>query len=610
MNIRQKITGIIVCAVIVAGVWNVYAESEARRKARYFYTAGIREQAAGNQDRAYEYFKKSYLSDPSYPEGSMAFGNRRLYVGIDSLQTPDELERSLSLMKAYIDRYPDDVYEATNYGFIAGQLGQTEEAVRVLERTYSLHPDKSNILLELSDVHARAYDLPAAVEAIDRYELHEGFSVPVTTRKLSYLLAAGDTIKAVSEVSKLLDSNPGDVSFTILKGNVYDIIEKPDSAFAYYSRAEALDPESGAAKLALAGYYLQQEDSVNYDNKMYEVLLAEDFVLSQKAELVAQYLDHLMRSASNTARGDYLFSVLKSQYPHEPQVLDLAARYSAAKGDFKDAVDQISYAIDLQPDNSKYWGQLLTYQSAAGEPKEALISYEKAKNYIVPDRQLKLFYATVAQMAEDYEKAEAVYKEMIREIQPGLNPDTLLSLNDVKKDISMRELDLLSSLFTSLGDVYNQEGKREDSYQAYENAITMNSSNSMAKNNYAYFLSINGGDLDKAAALSEESMVGEDTENPTYLDTYAWINYLKGDYEKAEEYQLKAIEIIKESKYDAAEIYNHLGDIMAARSKMKEALEAWKKAAEIYEKTEETSDSEYEKLINKIKETEANNQDL
>lgn len=580
------------------GVW---ADTAARRKARYYYSAGVQEAARGNESAAYEYFRKSNAVDPTYPEAASAYGTRRLYVGVDTLQSDAELNRSLQMMRLYVDAYPEDLYESLYYGFVAGQLEQLDEAVRVLDRAYKHHPESSNILLQLSDAYAKSGELRKAIEAMDRYESLEGMSAPITTRKLSYLLADKDTLGAVREATRLVSSSPRDASYRILKGNVFDIIEMPDSALAYYKTAETFDPESGAAKLALAGYYRQQGDSVEYDNKMYEVLLVEDLDLDQKTDLVAQYLQTLLTDSHDSRRGDHLFSVLRNQYPHEPRVLDLAARYSAAKGDFMDAVEQISYALDLDPANSVYWGQLMTYQSAGDNPAEALDTYDRACRHITPDDNLKFFYAGVAQLVKRYDVAADVYRQMILDIDPKLQTDSVLTIRDVRPDITLQDLDQLSRLFTTLGDVYNSADSPERAWRAYDNALAFDSSNAMAKNNYAYFLSLKGGDLDKALALSEQSITGADADNPTYLDTFAWINFLKGNYEEAEKVQLRALVAMKRNEYVSAEIYDHLGDILEKRGNLPGALAAWKEAVRIQKENKEEDEESFAATEKKIK---------
>lgn len=597
-------------ALIVSMAVSVHADEAARRKARYYYSAGMVQDAMGRDDAAYEYYKKAYETDPDYVEAASAYGTRRLGIGMDTLQTDTELDRSLAMMRRYVDAYPGDMYESQYYGFAAGRLEHPDEAVRVLERTYGIHPERTSILLQLSDVYAQNNDITNAIDAIDRYEKIEGLQPQITTRKVSYMLVDKDTVGAIREVSRLVASDTTQAAYRILKGNVFDVIGLPDSAFMYYTAAERIEPESGIAKLALADHYMQRGDSVKYDTKMYEVLLCEDLDLEQKTSLVSQYLQTLMTGKQDTKRGDHLFSVLQNQYPHEPKVLDLAARYSAAKMNFKDAEEQISYALDLDPTNSTYWGQLMTYQSADNRPDDAIATFGRAKKHIEPDENLTLFYGSVAQMAHRYDIAISTYKDMIHAIEPKLSIDSVLTLRDVRANITMSDLDMLSKLFTTLGDVYHADGEFDMSYRAYDNAIVFDSSNSMAKNNYAYFLCTHGGDLDKAMELSQQAIGGIDADNPTYLDTYAWICHLKGDNEKAEEVQLRALENMEKDGLPSAELYDHLGDILEANGKLAEAVDAWRKALKVQEDSEETTDPTYKMTQRKVREAEPKLKDL
>lgn len=585
-------------AMLLVGAFCVWAASP---KARYYYSAGMVEQSLGNEDRAYEYFRKAYETDPSYKEAASSYGTRRLGLPQDTLQSQEEINRSLDMMREYVEGYPADAYESQLFAYAATQLGREDEAAAVVEKAYELNPDNSSLLVQLSETRAHARDLKGAVAALDRYEEVVGVQPQVTMRKMSYLLADKDTAGTLAQVQRLVDSNPRDASYLVVKGNVLDIIGMKDSAYSCYAEAERIDPESGMAKLALADYYRDKGDSLAYDSKMYEVLLAADLEIDQKVDLVANYLQTLITGNQSTERGDYLFSVLETQNPHEPRVLDLAARYSAAKGEMKEAEEQISYAIDLQPDNSVYWGQLMLYQNSGGRPEDALATYKRSLDHIVPDDGLRLMYASIASGAGKYDAAAEMYRDMIRRIDVGVNPDSTLSLADLNPRISVQQLDMLGTLFTSLGDVKHQAGDMPGAYRAYDNALELDPGNAMALNNYAYFLSLDGGDLDKALALSERSLGGADAANPTYMDTYAWILHLKGRGAEAEEKERQAIEYMKQSPAESAEIYDHYGDILSANGKSEEALEAWKTAAGIYEKDNETEGEDYRRLTSKIK---------
>ena len=49
-----------------------------------------------------------------------------------------------------------------------------------------------------------------------------------------------------------------------------------------------------------------------------------------------------------------------------------------AKGDFAEAEEQIGYAIDLNPTNVEYWGQLMRYQLADDRADDAIATYRRA----------------------------------------------------------------------------------------------------------------------------------------------------------------------------------------------------------------------------------------
>lgn len=596
----------IFAAVLIAALCYMSAsqknvDASSRRKAKYYYSSGMVADAEGKSAEAYEFYRRAHLADPSYPEAAMALGTSSLSLDNGELQTPDFQDDALDLMRPYVKKYPEDLYEALYYAYVADNLGLDDEAVEVLEQTYALHPDYSMALVQLSDLHLRKQNLPAAIEALNRYEKQEGISQQVTMVKMSYMLANHDTLGAEKEIARLMAHSPTDPEPLILKGSLCTLLQQPDSALIYYRLAEAMDPDSSSPKLALAQFYEQQGDSLAYDDMMYKVLIGEDLDMDTKIDLTAEYLQTLIHKSNDTRRGDNLFSQLQSQAPHNAKVLDLAARYSAAKQDFKGAVENISYAIDRDPTNTTYWSQLITYYAANDSLDQALDAYKRAREHVVPDENMMGYYASVAQLAKKYDLAADTYKEMIHAITPNAQIDSLQSLDDLPRTINLYQLDRLSDIYTMLGDVYNILGDFPKSYRAYDNALVYNNGNQLTKNNYAYFLSLNGGDLNRALALSEETVKAEPS-NPTYLDTFAWINFLKGNIDTALEYQKKAVEKMEAEGHISPDVYYHLGEIENSLGNNEEALKYWEKSAEAYETRHETDEPEYPQILVKIKE--------
>lgn len=548
-----------------------------RQKARYYYLEGARQRAEGNNLEAYEYFKKAYLTDPSYVEAANDYGSMRLAVNTEYLNNPLAQRQSLKMVQSYVDAYPADSYESRFYAYLATHLDSLSEAIRVYERLDSLRPKETLTLVQLADVYMADHNPDMAIDALNRYEKAEGMSPQVSLKKMGIHLTAGDTVAAIQEATSLINHNTKEPSYRILKGNLFEVIGNNDSTLAYYKQAEELNPQNGMAKISLANYYKNIGDSTAYDEKMYEALLSEDFDISDKTSMLQEYLQTLLNDSSDTSRGDHLFSVLMDQYPHEPEVLDLSARYSGAKGNFKEAEEQIGYAIDLNPTEVNYWGQLMQYQLADDRPEETMKTYDRAGEHITIPSSLKLMYAAAASQAKAFDKAEAAYAELIHEADPELPLTDSISDISMLNKFSLEGLTRLSTYYNMLGDMYYQAEELDKAFRAYDNALLLYPDNQMVLNNYAYFLIETGGDMDRALEMSKAA-VAADPENPTYLDTLAWVLFKHKDYAEALEYQQKAVENAVKDKDESAELYHHLGDILFMNHQPAEALENWKKA--------------------------------
>ena len=112
--------------------------------------------------------------------------------------------------------------------------------------------------------------------------------------------------------------------------------------------------------------------------------------------------------------------------------------------------------------------------------------------------------------------------------------------------------------------------------QFYEKAVAAGIPT--AYNNYAYGMTKHGTpeDLNRAEEMARKA-VQYDSENGSFLDTYAWILYLKKAYPLAKIYMERAIS--KEEEPDPL-YYEHYSDILFALGEYEEALQALRKALE------------------------------
>ncbi|MCZ7613546.1 MAG: tetratricopeptide repeat protein [Ignavibacteriaceae bacterium] len=133
------------------------------------------------------------------------------------------------------------------------------------------------------------------------------------------------------------------------------------------------------------------------------------------------------------------------------------------------------------------------------------------------------------------------------------------------------------SVIGQLGLLYNNLNMMAESDSLYELALQIDSQNALINNNYAYSLSERNLQLDRALQMIEIAMAA-DSSNSSYLDTYGWIYFKLGNYNKAYYYIQKAIGVDGEGN---AELLEHLGDVLYMLDRKEEAIDYWEKALKL-----------------------------
>jgi tetratricopeptide (TPR) repeat protein len=190
----------------------------------------------------------------------------------------------------------------------------------------------------------------------------------------------------------------------------------------------------------------------------------------------------------------------------------------------------------------------------------------------------------------DKDKAETVLKEGLKHFPE--NGKFLYDLADLyieqKKNTEAIELlqkatvafksansfELASFVQGAIGDIYSSMKETDKAFVAYDSALVLNENNIMVLNNYAYYLSEKGINLDKAELMSGKA-VKEESNNPSYLDTYAWIYFKKGNYTLALLYIEQAM---KNGGENSVAVLEHYGDILFKSGDKEKAVKMWRNA--------------------------------
>lgn len=555
ITLSVALTAVVVPLFVTAAKKTEVAPNSDELKADYIFMEALRQHAIDKEDAYYDLLSRAYQLDPSNSDVGFFLG---YYTVMTSGDDSTMFKNGYDLMKRHFNEAPADFYSNFVYGSINDRLGSRDEALKVWTTLDSIYPHKMEISYKLAEALASSGDSSKIAKAIgvyDRIEKTQGKNIPLTTSKIRAFLSSQDTASIYKEVYSLLKSAPHSVENNVFAGNVFAMFSDNDSALSYFDKACDLDSTSGLAYYSRANFYKSIGDSVNYDKEVFRALSRESLELDAKLELLTGYIRELYDDPSQQGRIQELFATLLDQHPHEVDIHDLYCSYLIAIEDYAGAAEQLGYALDIDPSSEERWRTLLSLYMQADDYAKSAEKGETALRYHPSSAMIYLMLGTDYNLMKEYDKA-------------------LGNLNKAMELTDSVDYDAVSQIMSSMGDVYYAKGDRDSAFVYYDKAISIDPDNLLALNNCAYYLAVEGRDLDKAEEMSART-IKERPDDATSLDTYAWVMFRKKNYTEAMAYIDKAI---ANSEEPSEELYHHAGDIYFMNGEPQKALEFWEKA--------------------------------
>ena len=170
--------------------------------------------------------------------------------------------------------------------------------------------------------------------------------------------------------------------------------------------------------------------------------------------------------------------------------------------------------------------------------------------------------------------------------EKNANTQNFIYANNQRQYVNQKALDYFNiaykldplqiDVLVTLGDVYLEIDDYSKSDYFYEKALLVDSNHPNLCNNYAFSLSNRNKELERALQLSQKA-INYNPNSAEYLDTYGWIYFKLGDYEKALEFVKKSAEIDSQNY----EVFEHLTDIYLELKDFSAAQKALDRAIEI-----------------------------
>ena len=503
-----------------------------------FFLEAIVQREKGNSDAAFDLLRHCVDIDSTRSE---AYFYLAQYYG--ALKQKDKM---LGMMKKAVDLEPDNTTYLETLANVYISQRQYAEGIEMLERLYDKSRERDEVLGMLVQLYEQQQDYDNAIRTLNRLETLEGKSERLSFAKSSLFTQKGDKKAAISEMKKLADQYPHDNNYRCLYGNTLYVNGQQKKALAIYHEILKDDPDNRNAQMAMLAHYNEQHDSAAANRLIEEILLNKQSSTEDRVTLMRQVIGESERSGGDSTRVLQLFHRMLDLPQSDADMALFCATYMNLKKMPKDSIGAVlEKAIQIAPDNAAARLQLVSY-AWQNEDRDKVIALCKEARQYNPDEMVFYYYQGIAY----YQNSQL--DEALDAFQNGIGVITQQS-----------DPAIVSDFYAVMGDIMHQKGMDREAYAAYDSCLQWKDDNIACLNNYAYYLSIKGEQLDKAEQMSYRTIKAE-PKNATYLDTYAWILFMQKRYSEARIYIDQTLQNDSDTSAvlleHAGDIYYHVGD--------------------------------------------------
>jgi len=522
---------------------------ERSRKYDYYFLEAMMQRQQGNASAAFDLLQRCLELD------SMA---SEVYLFLGSYYSDMKKENeALAAFKRAAELEPNNpIYlETLTSAYISHN--QYGEAITVAEKLYETDKSRQELLETLYRLYVQHKEYEKAIGTLERMEIIDGKSERISLAKSGLYIQMDNQEAALKEIKALSEQYPNDLNYKTLYANTLMMDGEREEAKKVLEAILREEPNNYRAQVAMRSYFIGEQDTLRADSLTHSILLNVSTATEDKINLLRQEIGYSENHGGDSTRVLSLFHELLSQPEPDSDIAEFCAHYMALKKMPTDSIKNLlNLALKLSPDKASARLQLVQYAWEEDDDDHIIELCQEARQYN-PD-----------EMAFYYYQGMSYYRKK----------DTDHALEAFQNGISVIDEDssplIVSDFYAVMGDLLHMKGMQREAFAAYDSCLQWKPDNIGCLNNYAYYLSELGKDLDRAEEMSHKAVKAE-PKNATYLDTYAWIMFMMERYSEARIYIDQALQ---NDSTPGSVILEHAGDIYAQCNEIDKALGYWQLA--------------------------------
>jgi len=535
------------------------------REAEFYFTEGEKYFILEDFAKALVYYQKALDILPT----NATIHYKIAEVLAQGSKQDDLIRASLSIEQAL-------KYERKNKFFyllgasIYSNLSKFDRAAQLYEAMLQEVPGTDEYLYELAILYQYSNKPTEAIKVYNRAESVFGINETSSTQKQRIYWEMDKINEAIEEAEKLTKAFPDEEQYAVGFAELLAQQNQLPRAIAFLEKFIEENESAPSASVFLAGLYRDTNEETKARKLLSQIFDDPETDYTSKLMVLGTYNAELNNSktkgtsdASTEAFAVELLEKLEKQYPDEVNTFILGGDLYLSVGKNKDAERKYLQAIELGEVNFEVWQNLLYLQTQMEAFDAVINSSEKALEFY-PNQGMLYYFNGLAHLRK------RKYREAITSLEQS-------------KKLSVNNPGMTSEINAMLGDAFNATREYDKSDKAYDEALAFNPNNYSVLNNYSYYLALRKASLDKAEKMST-LLIKNNPDNPTFLDTHAWVLYTRQKYKEARKIIERAIAT---GQANATHI-EHYGDILFQLGEVDQAVQQWEKAKGMLNASHET----------------------
>ncbi len=515
----------------------------------YAFIEAEKQKMLGNYDDAALLLERCKKIDPT--SAAVNYELTTLYI------QKEQYDIAIESAKTAVKLNPENTWYKAILAVLYKQTNNPEEAITVYKELIKENTDRVDFLYELATLYSQVKKYDEAIKYYDLIESNYGLNETISLEKEKIFFLMGQNEKAHKEIQKLIDSNPAEIRYMGMLAESYVNENNFTRAREIYNQMISADSSNGLVHLSLADFYRITKE---YDKSFSELKLAfgsTDVEIDVKIKMLISFLSFTNESEELKGQAKDLLEILLKTHPDDTKAHTLFADFLIRDKNYAEAREQLRLVTKTEKSKYLIWEQLLLLESDLTDFNNMYLESDEALQYF-PNQPVLYYFKGLSSM--QLNKTE----EAISALKTGV-------------ELVVDNPSLKADMYSILGDAYHKTGQMKESDAAMEQVLKIDKSNKIILNNYSYYLSLRGDSLDKAERMSLVC-VELDPDNPTYLDTYAWVLFKQNKFDKA---LIQIEKAYNNGGNKSAVIVEHYGDILFKLGQTERANELWNEALKL-----------------------------